>query len=247
MRLTVFGGWGAWPGAGQACGGYLLEHDGFRLLIDPGYAVVPRLLRDMDARDVDAVLVSHGHPDHCADLSPLLRARAFVDDPAPPLPVHTLPGAVDPVIALDRATALQDAHRVRDFTAGSRFEIGPFLVDSWPLPHSVPSAGLRLEAGGRVLAYTGDTGPSPDLVTLARDADVFLAEASYAEHVPAGMASHLSSARQAGRYADEAGVRRLVLTHLIPGTGPEAAEDAARRSYDGEIAVARPGLAVDLG
>ena len=96
MRLTVLGGCGGWPAAGLACSGYLVEHDGFRLLIDPGYAIVPRLLEVADAADVDAVLVSHGHPDHCADLNPLLRAAAasypgeiavaspdLVTDPAP--------------------------------------------------------------------------------------------------------------------------------------------------------------------
>ena len=72
--MTVLGCCGAWPAAGQACGGYLVEYDGFRLLIDPGYATLPRLLRHVAASDVDAVLVSHGHPDHCADLNPLLRA-----------------------------------------------------------------------------------------------------------------------------------------------------------------------------
>ena len=69
----VLGGCGAWPAAGQACSGYLVEHDGFRLLMDPGYAVAPLL----DPLTVDAVFVSHGHPDHCADLNPLLRARAL--------------------------------------------------------------------------------------------------------------------------------------------------------------------------
>jgi ribonuclease BN (tRNA processing enzyme) len=103
MRLTVLGGCGAWPAAGQACSGYLLEHDGFRLLLDPGYATLPRLLQRVDATGVDAVLVSHGHPDHGADLHPLLRARAFREAPAPALAVHALPGAVDRVLALERA------------------------------------------------------------------------------------------------------------------------------------------------
>ena len=89
MRLTVIGGCGAWPAAGQACSGYLVEHDGFRLLIDPGYAIVPRLLERIDATDVDAVLVSHGHPDHCAGLHPLLRARVLREEPAPPSPARS--------------------------------------------------------------------------------------------------------------------------------------------------------------
>jgi ribonuclease BN (tRNA processing enzyme) len=162
MRITVFGGCGVWPAAGQACGGYLVEHDGFRLLVDPGYATLPRLLEQVDAGDIDATLISHGHPDHCADLHPLLRARAFGDGPAPMLPVFALPGAADPVLALGGRGTLENAYQVHEFAAGDRFEIGPFRVDTRSLPHFVPNAGLRLAAGGRVLAYTGDTGPSPE-------------------------------------------------------------------------------------
>jgi len=87
VRLTVLGSCGAWPDAGQACSGFLVEHDGFRLLLDLGYAVVPRLLERFSAGQIDAVFISHGHPDHCADLNPLLRARVMGDDPLPPLPM----------------------------------------------------------------------------------------------------------------------------------------------------------------
>ena len=142
MRLTVLGGCGAWPAAGQACSGYLLEQDGFRLLVDPGYAIVPRLLELIDAAEVDAVLVSHGHPDHCADL--------------------------------------------------------------------------------------------------------LLAEASFPERVPADVAGFLSSARQAGEHAAAAGAGRLLLTHLLPGTAPGLAEDAARAGFPGTVGVARGGVVADL-
>ncbi|WP_283135036.1 MBL fold metallo-hydrolase [Rhizohabitans arisaemae] len=246
MLLTILGGCGAWPGAGQACSGYLVEHDGFRLLVDPGYATVPRLLERVAADQIDAVFVSHGHPDHCADLNPLLRARALRDDPPAPLPVYSPPGALDAVLALDRPGMLADAYVLREFTAGDRLGIGPF--DAWTrlLPHSVPNAGVRLTAGDRVLAYTGDSGPSPDVVELARGAHLLLHEATYADRVPEGSQRHLSSAREAGRQAKEAGVRHLVLTHLQPGTDAVAAQAAAGAGYDGEIGVAVSGLAVDL-
>src|SRR6478752_2142121 len=150
MLLTILGGCGAWPGAGQACSGYLVEHDGFRLLVDPGYATVPRLLERVTADQVDAVFISHGHPDHCADLNPLLRARAMRDDPAGPLPVYSLPGALDAVLALDRPETLADAYVWHEFTAGSSLDIGPFGAQTRLLPHTVPNAGIRLTAGGQV-------------------------------------------------------------------------------------------------
>ena len=246
MRLTVLGGCGAWPAAGQACSGYLVEHEGFRLLLDPGYATVPRLLDLVPAERVDAVFVSHRHPDHCADLNPLLRARALRDDPAPPLPVYALPGALDAVLALDRPGMLDDAYVLHEFAAGDRLDIGPFGAWTRLLPHWAPNAGVRLAAGGRVLAYTGDTGPSPEVVALARDADLLLAEASYAEVVPEDSRHDLTSAREAGRQAGAAGVRRLLLTHLLPGTDAAAAQTAARAGYDGETGIATSGLMVDL-
>jgi ribonuclease BN (tRNA processing enzyme) len=247
MRIIVLGGCGAWPAAGQACSGYLIEHDDFSLLIDPGYATLPRLLRFTPAQAVDAVLVSHGHPDHCADLNPLLRARVLREDRPPPLPVYTLPGALDQVLALDEPEMMRPGIAIREFGAGDAFTVGPFGVTTWPLPHFVPNAGLRLTAGGQSLAYTGDAGPSPDMVTLAHDADLFLAEATYVDEVPAKHAGQLSCADQVGRDAAEARARRLMLTHLWPGTDPAAAVAAAARNYDGEIIVARPALIIDLG
>jgi ribonuclease BN (tRNA processing enzyme) len=245
VRLTVIGSCGAWPAAGRACSGYLLEHDGFRLLIDLGYAVVPRLLERMSAGQVDAVFISHGHPDHCADLNPLLRARVFGGH-AQPLPVYALPGAVDAVLALDRPGILAGGYELREITAGRRFEIGPFGVRTRLLPHSLPNAGVRLSAAGRVVAYTGDTGPSPDVVDLAQGADLLLAEASYADEVPEDSRRHLSTALQQGRQAAQADAARLLLTHLMPGTDATAAQAMARREYHGQVSVATAGLIADL-
>lgn len=240
VRVTVLGGCGAWPTAGQACSGYLVEHDGFRLLLDPGYATFPRLLEHCGPVDVDAVLVSHGHPDHCADLNPLLRARALGERPAPALPVYAPRGALDAVLALDRPGMLAGALALHEFDPGDRFGAGPFRTDTWLLPHHVPNAGMRLTAGGTVLAYTGDTGPSPDLVPLARDADVFLSEATYVDRVPAEDAPYLMTARGAGEYAARAGVGRLLLTHLWPGADPGASRRAAADHFGGPVDVAAP-------
>lgn len=247
MRLTVLGGCGAWPAAGQACSGYLLEHQGFRLLIDPGYAIVPRLLHVVPAAGVDAVLVSHGHPDHCADLHPLLRARVLDGERPPPLPVYAPRGALAPVLDLDGPGTLAHAYALRELTPGRRLEIGPFQLDTWLLPHFVPNLGLRLHAGGRVLAYTGDTGPSPDLAVLARGADLFLAEATFAVQMPDRFAGNLSTAQEAGENAARAAVDRLLLTHLWPGQQPEAMQQAAATRFSGPVAVAAAGTVLELG
>ncbi len=244
MRLTVLGARGAFPEADDACSGFLVEHDGFRLLLDAGYATFPRLLAVCAAADVDAVFVTHGHPDHCVDLNPLLRARSLADDPPPPLPVYAPPGALDAVLALDRPGMLDyTLHPVGD---GDRLRIGPFAVDVRALPHFVPNNGVRVAAGGTALAYQGDSGPAPALAALADGADVLLAEATYPEAVPGHSAGRLSSALDAGAAATAAGVGRLLLTHLWPGLPGAAAVAAARSTYTGPARMAGAGEAWDL-
>ena len=246
MKLTVLGGAGGWPPAGGACSGYLLEHDGFRLLVDPGYATLPRLLEIVPAEAIDAVLVSHGHPDHVADLNPLLRVRAMSDNPPPPLPAYALPDALRPVLALDQVAALEGACEAREFNAGDGFAIGPFGIESRLLPHFLPNAGFRVAAGGRSVTYTGDAGPTDDLIDLAAGTDLILAEATFVERVPVGAAGNLNSASEVGRQADRAGAARLLLTHLWPGTDPAASVAAASGAFQEWIGVATGGIVIDL-
>jgi len=245
MRLTVIGGGGGYPGRGQPCSGYLLEADGFTILIDPGYGVAMVLTPD-DAPRFDAVLVSHAHPDHCADLNPLLRARAWAEVALPPLPVFAPAGALDAVLALDRPEVVAGSHVIHELAPGDELSIGPFQVRTALLPHPRPNLGFRIDAGGGSLVYTGDCGPSEALIDLADATDLLLAESSYAETVPQEIVGMLSSAADVGREAATAKARRLVLTHLMPRTDEAEAMAAAARAFAGPISIARPGLALDI-
>jgi ribonuclease BN (tRNA processing enzyme) len=236
MHLTVLGSSGAFPTLSNPCSGYLIEHAGFRILLDAGYATFPQLLKHTTAEALDAVIFTHGHPDHCADLNPLLRARALGGNNPPPLPLFCPPRALNAVLALDRPGMLDSAYTATEFEPGESFAIGPFRVETRLLPHWLPNAGLRLTAeSSETLVYTGDTGPSPAIVELAEGADIFIAEATYPEHVPADSTAFLSSAAQAGRYAAAANVGQLLLAHLHPGQSREESLNAARRSYSGPI------------
>jgi ribonuclease BN (tRNA processing enzyme) len=246
VRFTVLGGCGAWPEAGQACSGFLAEHDGFRLLVDAGYATMPRLLEHAGAEHVDAVFISHGHPDHCADLSPLLRARVLRHDPAPALPVYALPGALDAVLALDGPGMMAGACTLHEFTAGDTLDIGPFRAATRLLPHWLPNAGVRLDAGGTAIAYTGDSGPAPEIAALARGAALLVAESSFVDQVPEDSRRYLSSARLAGQEAARAGAGHLLLTHLLPGTDAGAAQATANTEYGGDITIATAGVVINL-
>jgi ribonuclease BN (tRNA processing enzyme) len=244
--MTVLGACGAWPAAGQACSGFLVEQDDFRLVLDIGYATVPRLLQHVPADRVDAVVITHRHPDHCADLSPLLRARVFPGTGAPPLAVYSLPGALDAVLALD-APSMMGNIETHDLASDSGVYIGPFVVETKMLRHYVPNLGLRVRAGEAVLTCTGDSAPCSGVVDLARQSNLMIAEATFVGRIPDDAVGHLSSAEQAGQQAREADVERLLLTHLWPGTDPNAAHSAAANKFDGPVEVAMTGLVENVG
>lgn len=235
MEVTALGSSGAFPTLSNPCSSYLISLAGFRILLDAGYCTFQALLKHTAPEAIDAVIVTHGHPDHCADLHPLLRARAMGGGSPPPLPVYCPPGALDAVLALDRPGLLDPHYDLREFSPGSSLTIGPFNVDTRLLPHMLPNAGLRLNDS---IVYTGDTGPSPLIAELAEGVGTLIADASFPEQVPPSAADHLSSAAQAGAHAAAAGVGRLVLSHILPGFDPLEAVSAARAAFDGEVLLA---------
>lgn len=245
MRLTVLGGGGAYPTPTRPCGGYLIEHAGFRLLVDPGHATMTHLVEHAAPESIDAVIVTHGHGDHCADLNAVLRARHLATDPPGALAIYAPAGALDALLALD-SSMLDDDWALTDLLSAQDETIGPFTVTAVDLPHFVPNLGVRIGADGRLLAYTGDSGSSPRTVDLARGADVLLAEASFVHEVPDESADGLNSASNRGAVAAAAGVGHLVLCHVWPGASADSLEQAARRHFSGAISVATPGLTVDI-
>jgi ribonuclease BN (tRNA processing enzyme) len=125
---------------------------------------------------------------------------------------------------------------------GEPVEIGPMTFRFGPADHPVPTLQMRVDAGGRSLAYSADTGMGSDLVTLARGANTLLAEASFQ-----GLdkpAPHHLTASEAGGIAREAGVERLILTHLMPTLDPQQSIAEAAAEYHGDVMVAAPGLEV---
>jgi ribonuclease BN (tRNA processing enzyme) len=240
-QLTVLGSCGAWPETGRACSGFLIEYDGFRLVLDLGYATLPRLLARCPHGAVDGVVITHGHPDHCVDLSGLLRVRYFQAERMPRIPLYCPPQVVDRVGALEPS---EDLHAVFDVQhLPGAYAVGPFRLETWLLPHHVTNAGVRLTAPGLTFAYTGDSGPSPALAELGQGADLYLMEATRRD----GQAGpHLMTAREAGVWASRAQARRLMLTHFWPGSDRTTWIAEARRAFCGQILAAEEDLTVPL-
>lgn len=248
MRLTVLGCSGTFPGPASPCSGYLLEHDGYRLVIDLGAGALGQLQRHIGLLEVDAVYVSHLHADHCIDLVAYSYARRFHPAGIPPvLPVYGPVGTRRRIFDSYEAPpshGLEDVYDFREVAPGTR-ELGPFTVTAARVNHPIECHGLRIEAGSRALAYSGDTGESEALIGLARDVDVFLCEASWASAADNPPDIHLSG-RQAGEHAAQAGARRLLLTHVVPWADAETILAEAAHSFPGPTDLARCGVAYDV-
>jgi ribonuclease BN (tRNA processing enzyme) len=248
VRLTVIGCSGSFPGPGSPGSCYLVEADGFRLLLDLGNGALGVLQRYCGLDDVDAVCLSHLHADHCLDLCAYTVARLYAAGGARPrIPVYGPAGTAE---RMARAYSLEPGPEVAaafDFetlTQG-RHQIGPFQVTAGHVNHPVETFGLRLEHDGRSLVYSADTGESPALVELARDCDLMLCESSFLDgpDLPEGV--HLTG-RQAGQHAARAGAGRLVLTHLVPWNDPARSLDEAVRVFSGPVSLASTGQVLDI-
>ena len=249
MRLTVVGCAGSFPGPDSPASCYLLEADGFRLVIDLGNGSLGALQKYTGLFDVDAVFLSHLHVDHCVDLYSYSVARAF--SPAGPQPAIPVYGPARTAERMSYIHGLDgdDLGLTKRFTfetlAPGRLTVGPFDVSLAHVNHPVETFAFRFCHGGRSLAYTGDTGETEAVPELAAGADVFLSEAAFLEGPWLPPDIHLT-ARQAGGYASRAGVGALVLTHLVPGNSPDDALAEAASEFAGDLDVAVTGRVIDL-
>lgn len=248
MRLTVVGCAGSFPGPASPASSYLLESDGFRLVIDLGNGALGALQRYAGLLEVDAICLSHLHADHCADLYSYQIARQIAPDgPPPPIPVYG-PAGTAKRIAMIHGPGGDDELTER-FTFGTltpgTVELGPFRVTTDHVNHPVETFGFRIEQGGRTIAYSADTGECEALVGLAHEADVLLAEASYLDGSDHPPNLHLT-ARQAGEHASRAGAGELVLTHLVAWNDPLRSVADARDAFGGTVIPAEAGLVIDF-
>jgi ribonuclease BN (tRNA processing enzyme) len=243
VHVTIVGWSGSFPGPQSPASCYLIDADGFRLVLDLGNGAVGALQRYADLGDVDAICVSHLHSDHCMDLIGYSVFQNYnPDGPRPRIPVYGPAGAQD---RLTRALGserlgMTDAFEFATLTPGTT-DIGPLRLTTEHMDHPVETFGFRLEHAGRTLAYSADTGPTGELVKIAAGADLLLCEASFVDgpDLPRGL--HLT-ARQAAEHAARAGVGELVLTHLVPWNDPAVSLAQASAAFTGPIKLASSGL-----
>jgi ribonuclease BN (tRNA processing enzyme) len=248
MRLTVVGCAGSFPGADSPASCYLLEADGFRLVVDLGNGALGALQKYIGLFDVDAICLSHLHADHCVDMYSYAIAREYAPGgPKDPIPVYGPVGTRDRIAAIhgpgDGGAGLMERFAFETLAPGT-MEIGPFQVSLAHMNHPVETFGFRFSRADRSVVYSGDTGLTEALVPLARDASVLVCEASFVEgpELPADL--HLTG-RQAADYARQAGVGQLVLTHLQAWNEPRTTFDEAAAAFPGGLMLAYPGQVID--
>ncbi len=253
MRLTVLGCSGSVNGPGAACSGYLVQADGHSpVLIDCGHGVFGELLQHADPNKV-AVLLSHLHADHCMDLPAMLVWRRWAPESATERSLlfgpngtalrigagsSEYPGEIDDI---------SDTYDVREWDDRVAVDVHGLRIEPFKVNHPPSTYGLRITGpDGEVLAYSGDTGVCDEVVDLAREADLFLCEASWThdpEVRPKGL--HLSGV-EAGRVAAAAGVRSLALTHVVPWTDSDAILDEASGEYAGPLQLVHQGQIIEV-
>ena len=276
MRITFCGtGAGGAISRERANSAIHLAHGDARLLLDCGPGFLERMVEaDLNPDRIQAVVYSHLHFDHAmgiVDLFCRLLARS-----GPPVAVYgprDTDAYIEAAVAFARVNATRpqlhewlDGVGVELTRPGDARELGPFAVRSVEVPHApyLECLARRFELGGRSLVYSGDTAYAPDaLVPLADGADLLIHEAythaavdrfaernamsgDARERMRAAIAATHSQAEEAGKIAQAAGVRHLALTHLLPTETERELIAAAGAAFDGEIIVARDGLALEV-
>ena len=236
LTLTVLGSSGTYPGPGGACSGYLLQAGGTAVVVDLGTGTLANLQEHLDLRDVDAVVLSHEHPDHWLDLPLLRNALRYVLDVGG-LPVHGTAGTGR--LARTMMTELAPTFVWHTIDARSTVAVGDIRFSFGETDHPVETLAVRAEARGRTLLYSADTGAGWRPEGLGDDVDTLLCEASF---VPddEDRFQHLS-ARQAGAYAAGMDAGRLLLTHVPPGVDRSAQRARAAAAYGGDVGVVSVG------
>jgi ribonuclease BN (tRNA processing enzyme) len=239
MKLTILGSSGGYPGPKNPSSGFLVEHAGARLWIDAGHGTFSALQRLVDFTQVDAVLISHVHADHCVDLYAFNIAMRFHEQGVLRRSLYCPREVWErmPLLLGDPPGGEKSFAESFDFhptEAGGSLELaeaGGLRVSFLRTDHPNYCLAMRLESDSGVLTYSADTGPGADLAGFARGSDLLLCEATYQEGL-AGAPVHLT-ARQAGETALRAEARHLVLTHVWPPFDPQRSVEEAKAAVHG--------------
>lgn len=257
MQVTVLGKSPSWQDAAGACSGYLVQEDGFTLLLDCGNGVFSKLRRHCDYVDVDAVLITHLHADHFLDLVPFSYALTYAPrqqpvsvggysgTKSPARPQLLLPAGATAtlrrIVGCWGADDLIDkAFSINEYAGRDELALGPLRIRFCEVPHFTVTHAIEPAADRSRSTFSADCRPNDALVAFAQETDVLMIEATLPragglQHT--GLRGHLT-AREAGEHGRLAGARRLVLTHYSDELDPAWARADAVETYGGPVELA---------
>jgi ribonuclease BN (tRNA processing enzyme) len=254
MKVTIIGSGTCVPRLERSACAVLVETGDSKILLDLGPGTMRRLLRcGVSIFEVTHIFISHFHPDHTAELAPLLFASKYPDPSARTRELHLLGGSGlkrfyknlqgvygDWIVLPQGRTVLREI----DTLGGETIGFDDFTLEARPVVHRPESLAVRIgDAAGKTVTYSGDTDPCPALVEAARRADLFICEAATPDgrKVPGHMTPSL-----AGAMAAQAQAQRLVLTHLYPECDGVDIVKQAQETYKGTVVAAEDLMIFDL-
>ena len=247
MKVHVMGSSGTFPVSGRPASGYLVQQGETRVWCDAGPGTFVALPVDPDM--VDAIVLSHQHPDHCADLFAAFHAWTYRPEPRTGVPLYCPESLWERVLTFLGSGPGTPVDKTFDFTPvweGDQVEIGELSVSFTEMDHSVPTVGSRWEANNRTMFFTGDTGPAGSWRDLARNVNVLLCEAAYQGAAGVNPYPHHLTAGEAGAIARDVGAERLMLTHMPPYLDVSRSIHEAELTFDKPVSAATPGASFDV-
>lgn len=245
LRLHILGSSGSWPGPGRPASGYQVSDGDTRLVLDLGFGTMERI---PDPAKVDAVVVTHKHPDHCADVLALFHLWAYGDEPRWGIPLLAPSSVIDALAAFVDASYDHPFHDV--FVAdpvgdGDRRVVGSMGMTFVGMDHSVPANGIHIVSNDHSFFYTGDTGMEGEWWKRVEDPHLVLSEATWQGDGDGGDYTQHLTALQAGETASAMGANRLILTHIKPSLDPARSIAEAEENFDGPVSHAVQGATIE--
>ncbi|UOQ86720.1 MBL fold metallo-hydrolase [Gracilibacillus salinarum] len=236
MNIIPLGIWGGYPKANSATSSFLIEEDGFYLLFDCGSGVLSSLQNHVNIQQLDAVIITHYHHDHIADIGALQYAKLIQNQLAGkpktlPVYAHNQDEHFQTITFKEHMKAVNISHAN---------QIGPFAIETIKTNHSAFCLAVRIEVNGKSVVFTADTGWEPALIEFSKKADMLISEANLYLPYEGQIPGHMTG-RQAGLLAKEAGVEQLLLTHLPHFGETEDLVKEARQHFTKHVSLAEPG------
>lgn len=246
MKITVLGTSGAYAEAGRACSGYLIQSNSANIWVDMGPGTLSNIQKVIKLTELDALLISHMHPDHYLDIYGLRYFLEYDQKSALRLKIFGPRGLKDKIISIqpESLSTFESLFDFKEINSGENFEIGDILVSSFKAVHPLDTLMYSFMADDKKIFYTADTGMFENLINFMRDSDLLLCEATYLrKEAPSNV--HLRTTEIA-EMANTAGIKKVILSHFWPGTDRIKSKSEVKEFYNGSVIVAEENMRIEV-